>query len=518
MAVRKQPPVGIDLGTTFSVVAYLDSDGHPCTISNDEGELLTPSVVLFDVGAIVVGKEAVKALGTDPTRVADFSKREIGNDVYPRPIGGERISPVVVESLILEKVKRDAENRIGPVRDAVITVPAFFNEPRRKATQDAGRLAGLNVLDIINEPTAAAIAYGHSMGFMQPNRGVKSPECIVVYDLGGGTFDVTVMEINGSHFRALASGGDVYLGGTDWDRRIADFIAEEFSRVNRGIDPRQNPSSFQRLLREAEETKRALSARQQVTVNFELPNGQVRVPYSRAQFEERTADLLERTRFTVHRVVKEAGVSWLDITRVLLVGGATRMPMVREMLERETGIKPDLSASADEIVAHGAALYAGSLGSFDVAQKPNMRVQNVNSHDLGVLGRDAATGRSRKAVIIPRNSTLPASQTKGFVTAKNDQRTIEINVVEGGDLSGESSTLVGKCVVTGLPPGLPANTQVAVGFHYAANGRIAVRATLPACNHTSEFLIERNAGLNDHELADWAERIRTRTRLPGFTQ
>ena len=508
---------GIDLGTTFSVIAWLDSSGRPCTIPNDEGDLLTPSVVLFDIGAIVVGKEAVKALALDPHRVADFSKREIGNDVYSRPIGGEQISPVVIESLILEKLKRDAENRIGPVRSAVITVPAYFNEPRRKATEDAGRLAGIEVLDIINEPTAAAIAYGYSMGFLNAQGLAHSRERIVVYDLGGGTFDVTVMEIDGMSFRTLASGGDVCLGGTDWDRRLVDFLAERFKEQNHGADPRQNPVTFQKLLREAEDAKRALSSRHQLSINLELPTGGCRVQLLRSDFEALTADLLERTRFTTQRVVREAHLEWKDVTRILLVGGSTRMPMVREMLERETGIKPDLSASADESVAHGAAIYANLLLNLKSGKRPGLSVQDVNAHDLGVLGRDPETGRPRKAVLIGRNTPLPASETLDFSTARDGQRTVEINVVEGGDMSGNNATLVGKCVMTGLPAGLPAKTPVRVTFEYKSNGRITVSASIPRLRHRMEFHIERHVGLSETEIADWTERIRTRSRLPGYS-
>jgi molecular chaperone DnaK len=517
MATSRNIGVGIDLGTTFSVVAYLDSNGRPSSILNDEGDLLTPSVVLFDIGAIVVGKEAVKALTTDPDRVADFAKREIGNDVYSRPIGGESISPIVIESLILEKLKRDAENRIGPIQSAVITVPAYFNEPRRKATEDAGQLAGLEVLDIINEPTAAAISYGFTMGFLNAQGHAHSLERIVVYDLGGGTFDVTVMEIDGTDFRTLASGGDVYLGGTDWDRRLVDFFATRFMEQFPDTDPRHNPAHFQKLLREAEDAKRALSSRQQLNINIDLPEGRLKLQLTRAEFESLTADLLDRTRFTASRVMKEARLEWKDVTRILLVGGSTRMPAVREMLLRETGIKPDISASADEAVAHGAAIYANLLLDIRAGEEPAMSVQNVNAHDLGVLGRDPTTGRPSKTVLIQRNTALPASETKDFVTAKDNQRTIEINVVEGGDMSGNNATVVGKCVMTDLPPGLPARTRVKVTFEYTSNGRITVAASVPALRRTMEFHIERPTGLDDAEMADWSERIRTRSGLPGFS-
>ena len=272
-------PVGIDLGTTFSVVAYLDATGRPCTVPNSEGDSITPSVVLFDGATVVVGKEAVKAAPLEPDRIADFAKRDMGNTVYSRKVAGDSLPPEVIQSLILEKLKRDAEMKLGPITEAVVTVPAFFNEPRRKATQDAAQLAGLRILDIINEPTAAAIAFGYQVGFLNASGEAPRKETILVYDLGGGTFDVTVMEIAGTDFTAIATAGDVYLGGIDWDKRLADHVAEKFKQKYRGVDPREDPAGLHRLLREAEDAKRALSAREQATVSFEhVGNGFKRIP------------------------------------------------------------------------------------------------------------------------------------------------------------------------------------------------------------------------------------------------
>lgn len=307
MPSTPQPPVGIDLGTTFSCVAYLDSYGRPQSIPNAEGDLTTPSVVLFDKDAIVVGKEAVRSAIMEPEKVARFAKRDMGNAAYSKAIGGEQLPPEMIQSLILEKLKRDAELRIGPIQDAVITVPAFFNEPRRKATQDAGRLAGLNVIDIINEPTAAAVAFGIHQGFLNERGEARKLERVLVYDLGGGTFDVTVMEIDGMNFSALATAGDVYLGGIDWDQRIVNHVAEQF-QAKVGIDPRHNPAAMQRLLREAEEAKRALTSREQTTLSFEQAGHSIRASITRSEFEGMTSDLLERTRFTSSNVLQEAGL------------------------------------------------------------------------------------------------------------------------------------------------------------------------------------------------------------------
>lgn len=508
-----QLAVGIDLGTTFSVAAYLDGDGRPVTVPNAEGDLTTPSVVLFDDSSIVVGKEAVKAAAMEPDHIAEFPKRDMGNVYFSQAIGGEYFPPEVIQSLILEKLKRDAEEKIGSFDKAVITVPAFFNEPRRKATQDAGQLAGLEVLDIINEPTAAAVAYGTRAGFLTPEGESRRTEQILVYDLGGGTFDVTLMEIDGRDYKTVATAGDVYLGGIDWDQRIADHVAERFQEKYRGNDPRKNPNSLKRLVREAEDAKRTLTARQKTTISYEQAGEGVRVPITRDQFEELTSDLLQRTRFTVRSVLKDAGVAWQDITRLMLVGGATRMPMVRRMLEEESGIEVDVSLSADEAVAHGAALYAGILLSTRSGSEPNVKVQNVNPHNLGVLARQPKTQRRQNCVLIPRNSRLPVSKAERFKTRVPNQRQVSVRVVEGGDSTGQNSTLIGKCVVTNLPDGLPAGTPVDVYFWYAANGRLTVRAHLPDSGREAQITIERDTGLTNAKLREWDQRLRNRAAI-----
>ena len=262
------PAVGIDLGTTYSVIAALDSTGRPQTIQNAEGDATTPSVVLFDHSSVVVGKEAVRAATLEPDRVAESAKREMGCSAYSKAIKGQRFPPEVIQSFVLEKLKTDAEKKLGPLRKAVITVPAYFNEPRRKATQDAGHLAGLDVLNIINEPTAAAITFGTQQGFITKDGAAKKPERILVYDLGGGTFDVTVMDIEMDSYTALATEGDVYLGGIDWTRRLVDFAAEAFESQFR-FDPREHPGAFHRLMLAAEDTKHALTARNETRIVFE---------------------------------------------------------------------------------------------------------------------------------------------------------------------------------------------------------------------------------------------------------
>jgi molecular chaperone DnaK len=514
--VSSQPAsvVGIDLGTTFSVVACLERNGTPQTILNAEGDLSTPSAVYFEPDQIVVGKEAVKAAVYEPESVLLHVKREMGKPFCDKLIRGTRLPPEVVQGAILQKLRRDAESKLGIVRDAVITVPAFFNEPRRKATMDAARLAGLKILDIINEPTAAAIAYGVQAGFVTATGQANQTETVLVYDFGGGTFDVTLMQLEGSHYTAVSTDGDVQLGGIDWDRRIVDFVAEHFQEQH-GIDPRQDPIALQMLLQEAEDAKRALTNRTSVTVRFNCQNKRMQVALTREEFEALTSDLLQRTVFTVERLLRAARRKFDDLTRVLLVGGSTRMPMVRQILEQTTGIRVDRSLSPDEAVAHGAALYAGFLQQGSQAADRSLVVKNVNSHDLGVLGIEKATGMKRRRIMIPRNTKLPARSKSAFVTHRANQRSVAVHVVEGGDDSGKNATPIGKCLVSGLPPKLPAKTPVVVQFYYAANGRLSVKASLPDMNIESSVTVERASGMTEEALQQWEQRLAAGGSLLG---
>jgi molecular chaperone DnaK len=502
--------VGIDLGTTFSVVAYLDAQGRPCTIPNTSGDLLTPSVVLFEDGGSVVGKEAVLASALEPEKVAECVKRDMGAKVYRKKINGEYLPPEVVSSLILRSVKADAERRLGPVRRAVITVPAYFDERRRRATMDAGRLAGLEVLDIVNEPTAAAIAYGYQLGFLDRACRVKGdrPLRVLVFDLGGGTFDVTVVELRAKSFKALATDGDVALGGKDWDETLVDMAAERFRQQFRE-DPRENPISLQELRLAAEATKRTLTERPRVPLFVHHLGSRLKVEISREAFEEATAALLERTRLTTEVVIRQTGLTWQAIDRVLLVGGATRMPMVGRMLRELTGKEPDRSVSADEAVAHGAALYAGLLApAHGAAAAPvEFTVTNVNSHSLGILGSDPKTGRKHNKILLRKNTPLPRTVTRVFKTYKPDQERVVITVLEGESDRPEACSQVGVCAIRNLPPGLPAGWPVQVSYTYEANGRLHVTAKVKghAASVTTDFVRENS--LPDEELEAWMRAI-----------
>ncbi len=362
--------IGIDLGTTYSSVAYVDARGAVVTIPNAEGDLTTPSVVLYESNnEVVVGREAKLAAAAVPDKVAECVKRYMGEDRYPRQLGGRHRSPVEISAEILRKLKRDAEAKLKTITGCVITVPAYFDESRRHATTEAGRLAGLNVIDIINEPTAAALAYAYNH-FVdregQPrlledrdaiHSALTQARTVMVYDLGGGTFDVTLLQIQGRHFRVLATEGDVRLGGKDWDEAMAKVLAQQFMSQHPS-DPLEDPRSQPMLLRTAEEVKRNLSARSQSHYVINHAGQTYAGSITREEFDRATNPLLYRTERRVTRVLRQAGLEWSQVDEVLTVGGSTRMPQVRTMLKAITGKEPNTSLSPDEAVSAGAAIQA----------------------------------------------------------------------------------------------------------------------------------------------------------------
>jgi molecular chaperone DnaK len=499
---RSNPAVGIDLGTTFSVVAYLDDLGRPTTLNNAEGDKITPSVVFFEGTNVVVGKEAVKAIATDAEAIAECAKRDLGHRMFHKVLGGRQYPPEALQAFILNKLRVDSRKQIGDFSKVVITVPAYFDEVRRKATQDAGYMAGFEVLDIINEPTAAAVAFGFQQGFLKQGQDAGERKRVLVYDLGGGTFDVTVMEIGGRDFVTLATDGDVQLGGRDWDQRLVDFVAEEFIRKF-GIDPREDPNVAGRLWRECEDAKRTLSARTKAGIACDYKGHAVRVEVTRQQFHEMTQDLLDRTSFTTRQTLQAAGLTWDQLDRVLMVGGSSRMPAVTDMLRNLSGKEPDCSVSPDEAVAHGAALHAGIILDRFAGKSPSFKIKNVNSHSLGVVAMDTKTKRARNAILIPRNTPLPIAAKRIFKTQKNGQRSILVQIVEGESASPDDCSQIGKCSVRDLPQNLPAQTPIEVRFRYHENGRLAIQVNVQGTDKELHHEISRENSLTQDQLDSW---------------
>ncbi|HUY32107.1 MAG TPA: Hsp70 family protein [Pirellulales bacterium] len=503
-----EPAVGIDLGTTYSVVAHLDQQGRPTSILNANGDVLTPSVVLFDREGAIVGKEAVLAATLEPDCVADCVKRDMGAKHYRKPIKGEYLPPEVISSYILRRLRADAERKLGPVSKAVITVPAYFDETRRRATMDAGRMAGLEVLDILNEPTAAAILFGYQEGFLDQEGRVQGDEPlrVLVYDLGGGTFDVTVVEMATQSFKAIATDGDVQLGGKDWDEKLVEIAVRRIQDAAAG-DPRDDPETSIDLWIAAELAKKTLSERTKATMIVRHQEKRHKLEITREEFEEATAPLVLRTRMTAEIVVMQAGLTWDEIDKVLVVGGSTRMPMIKRMLSELAGKHVDQSVSPDEAVAHGAALYADLLLQRQGAGGGHTRfsVTNVNSHSLGVVGFDPMSGRMVNRIIIGKNTPLPHAAARRFKTSTENQPNVKISVVEGESELPEACTEVGTCVIRDLPPNLPAGWPVEVRYAYQENGRLQVAAKL--LGHAAHVIAEftRDNSLDDDDLLLWAE-------------
>ncbi|MGI9472596.1 MAG: Hsp70 family protein [Rubripirellula sp.] len=494
--------LGIDLGTTRSVSAIVDDTGKPQTIQNSEGDLTTPSVVLFEDDCVSIGKEALKAAAILPDQVARFAKREMGKDTFSHEVNGQAYPPEMIQSLILGRLRRDAESRLGQkVQSAVITVPAYFDEPKRRSTMDAGLLAGLDVKAVINEPTAAAIAFGmeSTQATRRRSSSADGSQTILVYDLGGGTFDASIVRVDGNKIDVIATDGNGMLGGMDWDKCLSRWLDAKFA-VNHNIKPSETATGEAMLWRESEDIKHSLTSRKRVDLRVAYEGHLLSTEITRDEFEEITAHLLDRTRFTVRKLVQDAKLSWIEIDKVVLVGGSTRMPQVSAMLLRESGIEPDSTVSADEAVAHGAAIYAATLADRpDAEDATKLTITDVNAHNLGVLGVDKVTGSRCNHVMIPRNTPLPAAKATRFETIRDDQPSVAVEVIEGGDARGQHATQIGRCVIHDLPSNLPAGTPVDVLFRYDTDGLINVKASLPTIGQQASLRIDRASGLSSEE-------------------
>jgi molecular chaperone DnaK len=507
--------VGIDLGTTYSAIAALDDRGRAVTVPNRDGELLTASAVLIADGEAVVGQPALDVALEQPDRVATLIKRRMGQPDFGRPVAGRHFRPETLAAIILRKLMQDAETRLGPVQRAVITVPAYFDDTRRKATQDAGRIAGLDVLDIIDEPSAAALAYSFQNAAHAPLAAAGGlASTVLVYDLGGGTFDVTLVRLAPRRFQTLAIEGDVQLGGKDWDDRIVAHVAEQF-RQKYADDPRTDPQSLVLLQAAAERAKRTLSRLPQATITCTHAGRMLTVPLSRDQFETLTRDLLTRTRLTVQQVLRQAQVGWDQVDRILLVGGSTHMPMTAAMLRELSGQEPDHTLAVSEVVARGAALHAGIVQSRIVNETvvhPDLAdvvEVNVTAHSLGVEVRHR--GRKVNDILIAKNTQIPAAAARVYRTARPGQRRVRVGILQGEAHQAEASIRIGECWIDGLPADLPARSPVEVRCGCAANGLVEVLATDLTTGHAARAAIHRTGGLSDAEIereAAWVRGLR----------
>jgi molecular chaperone DnaK len=518
-------PIGIDLGTTNCAVARLDEAGRTQMVANAEGDTLTPSVVHFGSAGVRVGKEAVEAITSDSERIVRWVKREMGSSLCAQAIGGQHFPPEAVQACILGQLRADIERQLGKNYSVVVTVPAYFDEPRRRKTADAAAMAGLPLLDIVNEPTAAAIAFGEQLGYLDSQQLAREKQNLLVYDLGGGTFDVTVVEIKPGHIRTLATDGDSILGGFDWDQRLADYAAEQFLRTH-GVDPRDDRRGLQELMLAAERAKHALSARLSCMIRVTFGGQTLEVPISRVEFEERTSDLLYRTSSTTRQTLAASGLRWSEIDRVLLVGGSTRMPMVRGMLCELTGSEPHGEVNPDEAVARGAALYARHLLAQGKVSKtpstqtssPLLEITNVNSHSLGIAGFNVRLGRRCNTILIPRNSPLPARISRTFVTRKYGQKSIVVQVLEGESSQPENCAPIARLVVRDLPHGLPAGSRVKITYEYGTNGRLNVSAYVFGTSCAMQLEMQRSGERSASQIESWQQVLTGNAQTQQLTQ
>src|SRR6478735_2769321 len=536
--------IGIDLGTTNSVVAVMEG-GDPVVIPNAEGGRTTPSVVGFTKdGERLVGQIAKRQAVTNPTNTVFSIKRFMGrkmsevteeskrvpykvvggsNDVSMVEVQGKRYSPPEISAMILQKMKQTAEDYLGyKVEKAVITVPAYFNDSQRQATKDAGKIAGLEVLRIINEPTAAALAYGLDK---------KKDEKVAVFDLGGGTYDISILElydVEGSRqFEVKSTNGDTHLGGDDFDQRVIDWIVGEFKR-DQGIDLSKDPMALQRLKEAAEKAKMELSSTNSTDINLPFitadQSGPKHLNYqlTRAKFEQLVDDLITRTIEPMRKALKDAGLEPKDIDEVLLVGGSTRIPKIQEEVKKFFGKEPNKGVNPDEVVAIGAAVQGAVL----TGEQKDVLLLDVTPLSLGIETLGGVT-----TVLIPRNTTIPTKKSETFSTADDNQTTVEIHVLQGERDMARDNRTIGKFQLTGIPPAPRGMPQIEVTFDIDANGILHVSAKDKATSKEQKIRIEASSGLSDSDIdrmvkdaeknatADKARReeIDTRNRLDSMT-
>lgn len=511
--------IGIDLGTTFSCAAYINEDGQPQIIPNSEGDNITPSAVLFDGDTTVVGKEAKDQSFMEPDNFEQFVKRHMGERDYTfKNSNGETYSPEAISAIILTKIKQDAENYLGDAVDgAVITVPAYFNEAQRKATIDAGAIAGLNVLAIINEPTAAALSFGIS-------KGSDKPQTVMVYDLGGGTFDVTIMKFDAENITVLGTAGDRKLGGYDFDKRIIDAVIEDAK--SKGLDIESDKIAKQDLQLKAETAKKSLSSKDKTNIMLNVNGRPYKYVLTREDFEEMAEPLLFKSISSMENACDEAGLEYEDLDKILLVGGSTRMPIVKDSIKEETGIEPSSEVHPDEAVAIGAAYHVIDVlknkkavsnnnfegeteaenSNFEIPDiKKNYSFTDVTSHGIGLVIVNSR-GEEFNSVILPKNVTVPAEYKNCYSTIKPFQESLNIQVTQGEEDDLRYVTIIGTALINIAPRDKIVDIEVTISCD--ENSIIHVRVyDMDMQQDLGEMHIDRVSNLSDEEVKNDMLRI-----------
>jgi molecular chaperone DnaK len=517
-------PVGIDLGTTYSCISHLDRQGAPHTLPNPEGELATPSVVLLDGDDVIVGTEALRNAVRNPDRVIENSKRYMGDPRKAWVIDGRTHRPPDVAALILRHLLSGAEQHVGKIEHAVITVPAQFSDIQRQQTADAGLRAGLKTVDIIHEPVAAALCYvlGEGMWFAE----LADDQMVLVYDLGGGTFDLSLVMYNRHEVRVRASSGDLRLGGIDWNKRLETFACEQFLEQVRS-DPRLDKESMQALAIEVEQTKRSLSVRQRASLTVQHAGRRKVFGIDQEHFELLTHDLVDKTEQITLKLLKDHKLGWAHVNAILITGGSSRMPMIRTMLQRIGGTTQSHTLPPDQSISHGAAYYAGMLasgGGFSkksfLSQEATARLakftqQSVSARSLGILVRDKQTGERVPHYLLPANTPLPCAFRQSFGTVSEDQRRVHLHIVESGTTDDAPPVKLGACVIEDLPAGLPLATPIEVTIRYDEQARVHVSARELRSGRSARTSIVREEHLAPVPAAQPSEEEFSLIPLPG---
>lgn len=509
--------IGIDLGTTNCVVARVSEAHHTEIVRDAVGNLLVPSTVLLDDQKVFVGEEAKLRGAGKPDRLVTRAKSQMGHSAFAPPVRGLSLPPEVIQACILNALRENIVRRVGPEFGTVIAVPSFFGDPQRKATADAGAMAGLDVLDLINEPVAAVLAASEHSGLLTPDADPEAKRYVVVYDLGGYTFEATLLEIQAGGLRTLLTSYEENLGGHDWDKRLADHLAEMFIKQHH-VDPTADPPGLQYMLGRAARIRHTLSLRPRAPASVSYAGKSLETKVGRDVFSQITADLVARTAELTQNLLTAAGLKWPQISRILLVGGATRMPTIRHMLRQLTGREPDHSMHPDEAVARGAAIYASHLLAMAGAAEPapRFRVTNLSARSLGIEGVDQRSGKKVNRVLIPRGTPLPARASEKFVTKASAQKTITITLLEGENSDPGGCTTIGRAVIRNLPAEVTEEWPVDVTCEYTAGGRIQMDAQVRYTDRKVHLELVRTVGLSNEKIKRWREVITSGAGFAGF--
>lgn len=508
--------IGIDLGTTNTVVAAVNPAGHTEVLRTREGESLIPSVVLFADERTIVGREAQLRGRAHPDRLVACAKRLLGEAFYDQRIGGESIPPEVIQACILQQVKREWVGPDDRQSRVVIAVPAHFNKTQRHVTTMAAEMSGLRLLELVNEPIAAALAFAEDMPMFSIAGPHSAPRAVLVFDLGGYTFEATLLSIRPGEMTMVATDHDLFLGGHDWDLRLVDMLAEVFIRGH-GVDPREEPQYLDHLVQRAIQFKHALGVRSHASAHLACGGTSETVRITRTQFESATADLAEQTGLVCDRVLQRGGLEWSRIAQVLLVGGATRMPMIRRMLAQRLGRDADDRVCPEEAVARGAAIYAAQAIRGG-GKPPMLQVTSTSTHSLGIEGVNEESGERVNKVLIPKGTPLPAKVTREFFAKSNSQRSIIFNVLEGENPHPAKCVKIGLVILRDLPPEVSEQWPVEVTYEYSPSGRLSVDARARYTDCSVHLTTVRPVGVSQSHVAHWKKVITAQSGLPEYRQ